>query len=143
MPVTRHRLGAVRYSDVQFPDKFLQRYTPWREGEFYSTDKLLNLQQALVDADYFSAVAVTPDLEHAKDAVVPIDVMLVPAKRTVYTASVYVSTDSGPGTQARLRAALAQQARPQAELGTCSTRRACRSSARSIGSRSRDCRIAP
>jgi translocation and assembly module TamA len=31
--------------------------------------------------------------------VVPVDVMLVPAKRTVYTASVYVSTDSGPGTK--------------------------------------------
>ena len=81
------------------PTAFLQRYTPWREGEFYSTEKLLNLQQALVDADYFSAVAVTPDLEHVQDAVVPIDVMLVPAKRTVYTANVYVSTDSGPGTK--------------------------------------------
>jgi translocation and assembly module TamA len=96
---TRHRLGAVRFSDVQFPDKFLQRYKPWREGEFYSTEKLLNLQQSLVDADYFSAVAVTPDLAHIEDAVVPVDVLLVPAKRTVYTANVYVSTDSGPGTK--------------------------------------------
>jgi translocation and assembly module TamA len=95
----RHRLGAVRYSDVQFPDKFLQRYTTWRAGDFYSTEKLLNLQQVLVDADYFSAVAVTPDLEHTQDAVVPVDVLLVPAKRTVYSASVYVSTDSGPGTK--------------------------------------------
>jgi translocation and assembly module TamA len=98
-PGPRHRLGAVRYSNGQFPDKFMQRYTPWREGEFYSTDKLLNLQQALVDADYFSAVGVTPDLAHIQDAVVPVDVSLVPAKRTVYTANVYVSTDSGPGTR--------------------------------------------
>jgi translocation and assembly module TamA len=96
-PGERHRFGAVHYSDVQFPDKFLQRYTPWRPGEFYSIDKLLELQQALVDADYFAAVAVSPDLEHAKDGVVPIDVALVRAKRTVYTASVYVSTDTGPG----------------------------------------------
>ena len=106
----RHRLGAVQYSDVQFPDKFLQRYTPWREGDFYSTEKLLNLQQALVDADYFSAVAVTPDLEHVQDAVVPVEVVLVPAKRNVYTANVYVSTDSGPGTRLGYRAALAQRA---------------------------------
>ena len=98
-PGPRHRFGPVRYTDAQFPDKFLQRYTPWREGEFYSTEKLLELQQTLVDADYFSAVAVTPDLEHAKDAIVPVDVVLVPAKRTVYTASVYVSTDTGPGTK--------------------------------------------
>jgi translocation and assembly module TamA len=95
----RHRFGAVRYTDAQFPDKFLQRYTPWRAGQFYSIDKLLELQQTLVDADYFSAVAVTPDLEHVQDSVVPVEVVLVPAKRTVYTASVYVSTDTGPGTK--------------------------------------------
>jgi translocation and assembly module TamA len=98
-PGPRHRFGAVRYTDAQFPDKFLQRYTPWREGEFYSTEKLLELQQTLVDADYFSAVAVTPDLEHTQDAAVPVDVALVPAKRTVYTANLYVSTDTGPGTK--------------------------------------------
>jgi len=96
-PGERHRFGPVHYSDVQFPDSFLQRYTPWRPGEFYSVDKLLELQQALVDADYFAAVAVSPDLEHAKDGIVPIDVALVPAKRTIYTASIYVSTDTGPG----------------------------------------------
>ncbi len=98
-PGARHRLGAVRYSNAQFPDTFLQRYTPWRAGDFYSTEKLLNLQQLLVDADYFSAVAVAPDFEHVQDAVVPVDVALVPAKRNVYTANVYVSTDSGPGTR--------------------------------------------
>jgi translocation and assembly module TamA len=96
-PGERHRFGPVHFTDVQFPDSFLQRYTPWRTGDFYSIDKLLELQQALVDADYFGAVAVTPDLAHAKDGIVPIEVVLVPAKRTVYTASVYVSTDTGPG----------------------------------------------
>ena len=65
----RHRFGAVRFTDAQFPDKFLQSYKPWRDGEFYSTDKLLELQQSLVDADYFSSVAVTPDLEHVADGV--------------------------------------------------------------------------
>jgi translocation and assembly module TamA len=98
-PGPRHRFGPVRYTDAQFPDKFLQRYTPWREGEFYSTEELLELQQTLVDADYFSAVAVTPDLARTEDATVPVDVALVPAKRTVYTASLYVSTDTGPGTK--------------------------------------------
>ena len=98
-PGPRHRFGAVRYTDAQFPDEFLQRYTPWREGEFYSTEELLELQQTLVDADYFSAVGVTPDLAHTEDATVPVDVALVPAKRTVYTASLYVSTDTGPGTK--------------------------------------------
>lgn len=95
----RYRLGPVTYSDSQFPQHFVQRYTPWKEGEYYSAEKLLTLQQNLVDADYFASVGVTPDLEHARDGVVPVDVLLVPAKRTLYTASVYVSTDSGPGAR--------------------------------------------
>lgn len=95
----RHRLGELRFTKSQFPDSFLQKYKPWADGEYYSADKLLSLQQALVDADYFTSVAVAPDLEHAADGVVPVDVMLIPAKRTLYTANIYFSTDSGPGTK--------------------------------------------
>lgn len=93
----RHRLGDLRFSESQFPDSFLQQYKVWEDGEYYSADKLLQLQQALVDADYFASVAVAPDLEHAEGGVVPVDVMLIRAKRTVYTANLYFSTDSGPG----------------------------------------------
>lgn len=96
-PGPRYKLGPLHFSDAQFPQEFLQRYTPWKQGEFYSAEKLLTLQQTLVDADYFSSVAVAPDLEHKADGVVPVDVVLIPAKRSVYTASLYVSTDSGPG----------------------------------------------
>ena len=93
----RYRISDVRYSDSQFPQSFVERFTPWKPGEFYTADRLMELQQNLVDADYFASVGVTPDLEHARDGLVPIDVLLVPAKRTLYTANVYVSTDSGPG----------------------------------------------
>lgn len=93
----RYRFGPVRFPDVQISAQVLPRYIPWREGAFYSTDLLLNLQQRLVDADYFSAVSVQPALDEAKDGIVPIDVLLVPAKRTIYSAEVFVSTDSGPG----------------------------------------------
>lgn len=93
----RYRFGPVRFSDSQFPETFLQRFTPWKPGEYYSADKVLELQQNLVDAEYFSAVSVTPDLEHAQDGVAPIDVLLIPDERTLYTANLYVSTDSGVG----------------------------------------------
>jgi translocation and assembly module TamA len=95
----RFRFGAVHFPDTQFSADFLRRYVPWRPDEYYSTDKLLQLQQRLVDADYFSAVSVQPDVERAANGVVPIDTLLVPAKRTVYKAGAYVSTDSGPGVR--------------------------------------------
>jgi translocation and assembly module TamA len=98
-PGERHRFGAVDFSGAQFPETFLQRYVPWQGGAFYTGDELIEFQQQLVDADYFSSVAVTPRLRETRDAVVPLDVLLIPAKRTMYSANLYVSTDSGPGVR--------------------------------------------
>jgi len=95
----RYRFGDVTFSEVQFPEEFLRRYVPWEPDAYYSIDDLLTLQQRLVDADYFSSVSVQPDLAHKADGRVPIDTLLVPAKRTIYTAGAYVSTDTGPGAR--------------------------------------------
>lgn len=93
----RYRLGATSFAGGQFGDALLARYIPWREGDFYTQDKLLAFQQRLIDADYFSIAQVQPDLEHAQDGSVPIKVMLAPAKRTIYTGGVFIGTDTGPG----------------------------------------------
>jgi translocation and assembly module TamA len=58
---------------------------------------LLSFQQKLVDADYFAIAQVQPDIEHARDGIVPIRVILGPAKRTIYTGGVFYGTDTGPG----------------------------------------------
>lgn len=93
----RYRFGPTHFSGAQFPDAFLARRVPWKEGDFYTQDDLLALQQRLVDADYFSLVQVQPDTEHATEGSLPIEVELVPAKRTVYTGGLFVGTDTGPG----------------------------------------------
>jgi translocation and assembly module TamA len=96
---TRYRLGATEFEGGQFPDEFMQRYVPWQEGDFYTQDKVLELQQRLIDADYFAVAQVQPDIEHAHDATVPIKVMLAPAKRTIYTGGVFIGTDTGVGVR--------------------------------------------
>lgn len=93
----RYRLGATTFEGGQFPDAFMQRYIPWREGDFYTQDQVLALQQRLIDADYFSIAQVQPDTEHAHDSIVPITVVLAPAKHTIFTAGVFIGTDTGPG----------------------------------------------
>lgn len=95
----RYRLGATSFEGGQFPDGFLQRYVPWREGDFYTQDLVLSLQQRLIDADYFSIAQVQPDTENAHDGIVPIKVMLAPAKRTIYTGGVFIGTDTGAGVR--------------------------------------------
>ncbi len=95
----RYRLGPTTFEGGQFPERFLQRYVPWREGDFYTQDHVLALQQRLIDADYFSIVQVQPDAEAAREGVVPIKVMLAPAKRTIYTGGVFIGTDTGAGVR--------------------------------------------
>ena len=95
----RLRFGEVHFSEAQFPPEFLARYIPWKPKDYYSPDELLAFQQRLVDADYFSTVSVQPDLTHTDVLDVPINVQLAPAKRTIYTAGAYFSTDTGPGVK--------------------------------------------
>lgn len=95
----RYRLGTTSFEGGQFPDRFMQRYVPWREGDFYTQDLVLSLQQRLIDADYFSIAQVQPDTENAHDGIVPIKVMLAPAKRTIYTGGVFIGTDTGAGVR--------------------------------------------
>jgi len=91
----RFRLGETEFEGGQFPDTFMQRYVPWKEGDFYTQDKVLELQQRLIDADYFAIAQVQPDIEKAHDGIVPIKVILGPAKRTIYTGGLFIGTDTG------------------------------------------------
>ncbi|MEO7326211.1 MAG: autotransporter assembly complex family protein [Dokdonella sp.] len=95
----RYRLGATTFEGGQFPDEFMQRYVPWHVGDFYTQEQLLSFQQRLIDADYFSIAQVQPDTENAHDGIVPIKVVLAPAKRTIYTGGVFIGTDTGPGVR--------------------------------------------
>ncbi|MGH8147130.1 MAG: autotransporter assembly complex protein TamA, partial [Rhodanobacteraceae bacterium] len=99
----RYKLGVVSFKGSQFKPGFLQRYVPWETGDWYSQSNLLALQQALTDADYFSIVNVQPEVAKAKDHVVPVEVEVAPAKRTVYTAGIFIGTDTGPGVRAGIK----------------------------------------
>lgn len=93
----RYRYGKVDFEGSQFHPGFLDRYVPFKTGDYFDQSQLLALQQALNGADYFSAVNVIPEADTAKDGVVDVKVQLVPAKRTIYTSGLFVGTDTGFG----------------------------------------------
>ena len=73
----RYKFGDVRFAgDAPFPEEFLREFVPWREDAFFNSEQVLNLQQRLVDADYFELVSVQPAIDEKKDGTVPIDVLL-------------------------------------------------------------------
>jgi translocation and assembly module TamA len=95
----RHTFGPTTFSGGQFDPEFLERFVPWREGEEYSSAEVLDMQRRLVNADYFATVTVTPQLNKAVENAVPVDVELIPAKRNIYSAALYASTDRGVGVE--------------------------------------------
>jgi translocation and assembly module TamA len=95
----RYRYGKVHFDGSQLDEGFLDRYLPFKSGDYFSQDQLLQLQQALNGADYFSVVNVQPDVDEAKAGVVDITVKLQPAKRTIYTGGPFVGTDTGVGVR--------------------------------------------
>ncbi len=93
----RYKFGPTKFSGGQFTPELLERFVPWREGDDYSSSQLLDMQQRLVSGDYFSTVTVQPHPEKAMDRTVPVEVELTPAKRNIYSAALYASTDRGAG----------------------------------------------
>ncbi|AIF47113.1 autotransporter assembly complex protein TamA [Dyella japonica] len=98
----RYKFGEVHFEGSQFKEGFLQRYVPFKSGDYFSQDKLLQLQQALNGADYFSVVNVLPDVDDKKNGVVDVKVELSPGKRTVYTGGPFIGTDTGFGVRASM-----------------------------------------
>jgi translocation and assembly module TamA len=95
----RYRYGHIRFEGSQFQEGFLDRYLSFKSGDYFDQAQLLKLQQTLSGADYFSVVNVIPEMDTAKDGIVDIDVQLSPAKRTIYTAGLFVGTDTGIGVR--------------------------------------------
>ncbi len=95
----RYRFGEARFSEAQFSPEFLQRFVGWQPGDYFSSERLIDLQRQLVQADYFASAIVQPRVSKNGDTTVPVDVDLTPAKRTIYTGSIYASTDTGAGVK--------------------------------------------
>ena len=95
----RYTFGPTTFTGGQFSEEFLQRFIPWKPGDVYSSADVLDLQRRLVGADYFGTVTVTPHPDQAVDRAVPLTVELTTAKRDIYSAALYASTDRGAGVE--------------------------------------------
>ncbi len=92
----RYRFGEVTFRQEILKESLLQRYLPFRPGEPYDADKLLELQRALSNSGYYQRVEVQPLLDRAHDRRIPVEVALEPRKPTRYTTGLGYGTDTGP-----------------------------------------------
>lgn len=92
----RHRFGQVVFSESQLDDDILQRFVQFEEGDYITSDELVELQMALSDSNYFSRVQIQPIWGEADDdAIVPVSISVEPNKRTHYRAGIGYGTDTG------------------------------------------------
>ena len=96
----RFRYGRIAFDGSPFRPGFLDRYAPFKPGDYFSQDQLLQLQQALNGADYFAVANVVPKIDPRTPATVDVEVELKPAKRTIYTGGPFIGTDTGYGMRA-------------------------------------------
>ncbi len=92
----RYHFGATQLYQDALDDDFLLRFVPYDEGDPYSIDKLLALQQGLMSSDYFTMVDLQPQPPNRANGTVPVVVNLAPRLRQRYTLALGYGTDTGP-----------------------------------------------
>lgn len=93
---TRYRIGEIRMAHNILSEDFLEGFLNVHTGDFYDTDKLLELKSYYNTSNYFSVATASPDLQHLHDHTVDIDVQLEERKRFAYSVGAGLSTDTGP-----------------------------------------------
>jgi len=95
---TKHRyyFGATKIEKNPLKESFIRRFLNYKQGQAFSSDKLLNLQTSLSGAGYYKNVGVKPLLNRIKGYKVPIHINLTKNKRKLYQFGVGYGTVSGP-----------------------------------------------
>ncbi|MGV8922953.1 MAG: autotransporter assembly complex protein TamA [Thermomonas sp.] len=99
----RFALGEATFTQAPkriIRDKLLRKLVDWDEGQAYDEAKLEKLRRSLVELDYFGLVEVLPQPDKAgDDKIVPVQVNLTPAPRSIYTTGLSYGTLSGAGVR--------------------------------------------
>jgi len=94
---TRHRFGKIDFdTGGALSNDFVNRFVTFKEGDFYSPQKLLDLRNALNDSQYFADISITPKLDSETSYLIPIDLVMTSRPRRVYEYGAGITTDTGP-----------------------------------------------
>lgn len=93
---TRYRIGEIRITHNILSKDFLEGFLNIHQGDFYDTDKLLELKSYYNTSNYFAVATASPDLQNLHDHTVDINVQLEERKRFAYSVGAGLSTDTGP-----------------------------------------------
>lgn len=93
----QYTFGKITFIDDTYSAEFLNKFAPFKPGDPYELQKLIDFQNNFEGVDLFAKVRFDPlnDLEDPNDTVVPIQVRLVEKPKNRYTGSIGYGTDTG------------------------------------------------
>lgn len=92
----RYKIGEIRMTHNILSEDFLKGFLNIHSGDYYDTDKLLELKSYYNTSNYFAVATASPDLQNLHDHTVDIDIQLEERKRFAYSVGAGLSTDTGP-----------------------------------------------
>ena len=95
----RYRFGEIQVDQDVLDDELLNRFVPFVRGDPYLLDRVIALQRALNNSDYFQVVEITPGEPEAETLEVPIQVRLVARNRHRFDIGAGYGTDTGARAQ--------------------------------------------
>lgn len=90
----RYKISDINIKHDILNKKFLRRYLNIAEGDYYDSDKLLELKNLYNSSNYFATATASPNLQSLDDDRVPIDVELEARKRRAYSVGAGVTADA-------------------------------------------------
>ncbi|WP_299073202.1 autotransporter assembly complex family protein [uncultured Paraglaciecola sp.] len=92
----RYKFASLRLGKDDRTIALIQGLLPFKTGDYYEARKLGLLNQKLKQTQYFRHVVVRPLVSEAKQAAVPIEVILTHKPRDNFDVGIGVSSDVGP-----------------------------------------------
>ncbi len=98
----RYRFGKIKIQQKVLNKKVIQNYLQIKEGELYSSERLIRQQQLLQNSGYYADIKIDALHQQAVNQRIPINIKLTEKKRNAYKFKVGYGTDTGPRVSAEL-----------------------------------------
>ena len=98
----RYRFGKVSIQQGVLNKKVIQNFLQIKEGDLYSSERLIRQQQLLQNSGYYADIKIEALHQQAVNQSVPIHIKLTAKKRNAYKFKVGYGTDTGPRVSAEL-----------------------------------------
>ena len=99
----RYTFGDITVEQDVLGDALITRFIKIKPGTPFSTESVIDQQQAFQRSGYYSAVNIDVDIKNAKNQQIPVTIKLTRAKRDKYRYKVGYGTDTGPRVKAELQ----------------------------------------